>query len=504
MSQESDKSNVEGSSDLEDLTLTQTFINTPLSISFLFVATSVGIIRYLSSGQLSVVAIFLLCLFVGLLLGYMILGKKGPLAIFGINAFVFTYSINVILAIALEEYYLSEYGRAFLWNVYAPGSDTLPLIQYGSTFIRNASTGVNDDLKFHIVGTAIARDWIRGSHDSVGLLKYFSYVGYPWLVGAVLYVANLFGDMSPLAPRIVNSMFGGLLIVSIFSLASSVYSMPIGVRAATISAIFPVLNFYAANTFRDIIVAFLLVTCTLLLWRLITPRALGRTALNIVALIICGLGLLFLRSSTLYVLMAAYALYFSLFGGGILKRLALGASVVCLLILMALNSETFSNQSFDYLAKQGESWNESRVEGSTRESLAVKYIYSAPQYISLPLSIIYMVFMPVPPISSLSFPGLLEGAGALAWYFFVPFWIFGLVRSLKDKETALPVITCLVLFLSVAYVGGALRHKMQFMVFAFIEASYATELLRGKVSSVGLATALTLSILAGLYALLKF
>jgi hypothetical protein len=504
MSNEADQYDTETSSDPAGLSVTRTFIRMSVSASFLLVAACTVIVRYLSSEQLSIVGMFFLCLFAGALLAYAILEKKGPLATFGMNAFVFTYSVNVILAVALEEYYLSEYGRAFLWNAYMPGSDTVPLIQYGSTFIRNASTGVNDDLKFHIVGTAIARDWIRGSHDSAGLLKYFSYVGYPWLVGVVLYIANLFGDMSPLGPRFVNSMFGGLLIVSIFSLSSSVYSPAIGVRAATISSIFPVLNFYAANTFRDIVIAFLLVTCTLLLWRLITPQTLSRAVPSVCALIMCGVGLLFLRSPALYVLVTAYIVYFSLFGEGILKRLALGAFGAGLLILMLLNSQTFSNQTIDYLAKQGESWNESRVEGSTKASLAIKYIYSAPQYISAPLSIVYMVFMPVPPISSFTFPGLLEGAGALAWYFFVPFWIWGVAKSLKDKDAALPVITCLVLFLSVAYIGGALRHKMQFMVFAFMQASYAAEVLRGKVLSVGLATALTLLILAGVYTLLKF
>ena len=75
---------------------------------------------------------------------------------------------------------------------------------------------------------------------------------------------------------------------------------------------------------------------------------------------------------------------------------------------------------------------------------------------------------------------------------------------MKDKGAALPAITGLVTFLSVAYVGGAVRHKMLFMVFAFIQTSYASEILRGRVFLVCCGTALTLSILAGVYFILKF
>lgn len=481
----------------------QSFINGPIPWLSLLVAASAILVRHLSRGDLSVLILFAFAYGLGLLLAHFILGSKGFNTAFGIRTFTFTYSTNVVLAILLEAYYYSEYGRAFLWNPHAAGDDTIPLIQYGSTILKNSTTGLNDDLKFHIVGVSIARDLIAGSNESAKLLKYFSYVGYPWLVGTVLYVSNFFGDMSPLAPRVVNCMFGGLLVVAIFSLATSTYGLAIGTRAAKVASLFPTLTFYSANTFRDIIVSFLIVLSTLLFARLLQTDSRHKSSATLLTLAISGVSLLFLRSPTLYTLLIAYALYVSVYGGGAIKRLALGFLIASLFAGIVLNSTSFSNQTLDYLGKQGGSWNESRIAGSSKESLAVNYIYKAPTYISIPLSTIYMVFMPVPPFNNLSFPAILEGTGAFIWYFFVPFWIVGLWKGLRNRETALSAITCIVLFMSVAYVGGALRHKTQFMALGFIHVSYAAEFFKGKTLSICLGTALVLSVLAGIYGVLK-
>ncbi len=481
----------------------RSFVEGALTPLALFLATCLVLVQYLSSEDLSVPVLFVICFSIGVLMAYIVVGTKGFETTLGLKIFTLSYSVNVLLAIVLAAYYQSEYGRAFLWNPYV-GDDVEALVQYASGIIRNSSTGLNDDLKFHIVGTAIARDWIMGTHDSAKLLKQFSYIGYPWLVGAILYFSHFFGDMSPLAPRIVNSMFGGLLVVSIYALASSMYGLTIGKRVAAVSVIFPTVSFYAANTFRDIVVAFFIVLSTLLISRLNQPSAVYIKTQSILALLISGIALLLLRSPTLYTLLVAYALYFSWFGGGLLKRLSLGLSLVVVLVTVALNVRSFSNQTFDYIVRQGESWNESKIAGSSKGSLAIKYIFDAPLYVSIPFRMVYMAFMPVPPFNNLSFPSLLEGTGALVWYFCVPFWIFGLWNGIRDKERALVAITCIVVFLSVAYVGGALRHKTQFMVLGFIHVGYAAEVLWGRRMSICLATALVLSVLTGIYGVLKF
>lgn len=480
------------------------FIEGLLSPVTLVIATCCVLVSYLSSGELSVPILFAFCFCVGVLVTCLVMGTDGSQVMLGIKTFTISYSINVVLVILLEEYYQSEYGRPFLWNSYAPGYDATSLIQYARGIIKNSSVGVHDDLKFHIVGIAIARDWINGSDDSGVLLKQFSYVGYPWLVGGIMYVANFFGDMSALAPRMVNCMFGGLLVVSILALAASTYGLTVGKRAVAISITLPLIGFYSANTFRDIIVAFFVVVSTLLINRLSKPSSAFAKSGNASSLIVCGTALLLLRSPTLYTLLAAYALYFSMFGGGLLKRMSVGLLLLGLLVALIVNVEAFSNQTLDYLSKQGESWNESRIMGGTKESLAIKYIYNTPPYVSIPMSTIYMIFMPVPPFNSLSLPGLLEGISALTWYFFVPFWIFGLWSGVKNREVALVAITCIVLFLSVAYVGGALRHKIPFMVLGFIHVSYALEVLWVKKNAICLGTLLMLLVSAGVYGVLKF
>lgn len=488
----------------EETRPSQSSLDGLLSPFTLAIATCCVFASHLSSGELSVPILFAFCFCIGLVVTCLVMGAHGFEAMLGIKTFTISYSANVVLAILLGEYYQSEYGRAFLWNPYAPGDDATSLIRYASGIIRNSSVGVHDDLKFHIVGIAIATDWINGSDTSGELLKHFTYVGYPWLVGGILYISHFLGDMSPLAPRIVNCMFGGLLVVAILSLASATYGLTIGRRTGVLSIAFPLIGFYSANTFRDIVVAFFVVVSTILVIGLTRPYSMTAKARAACGLFVCGTALLLLRSPTLYTLLVAYALYFSIFGGGPLKRMSLGLLSLGLLVALAVNIGSFSNQTLDYLAKQGESWNEFRIIGSSKESLAIKYIYDTPPYVSIPLSTVYMIFMPVPPFNNLSLPGLLEGTSALIWYFFVPFWIFGIWNGVREREVALVTITCIILFLSVAYVGGALRHKIPFMVLGFIHVSYAAEVLWNRKVAIFLVTAMALSVLGGIYGFLKF
>lgn len=482
----------------------RTPINTLSSIAVGLVAALVTVCYYLFSDELSVVALFGVCLVVGFCVSYLIARLSECEVLFSLNVFACTYSINVILAIALSSYYVSEYGRPFLWNNFAPDVATGYLTDYGRRFLAHISDGVNDDLKFHIVGLAIARDWIQGSSSSGELTRFFDYKGYPYLVGGVLYFSNLFGDMSPLAPRILNCMFGGLLSASVFSLAFSIYGIDIGRRAATICAIFPVFNFYSANTFRDILIVFLLIASTLLVFRLARSRGVGHGLQLIIPLAVCGGALFFLRSASLYVLVVAWMLYFAICEKWLWRRAVIVALLVAILVAAILNARDFGNPSGESLMHQAEGWNEARLRGSSKDSLAVKYVYSAPSYLFVPLNALYMVFMPVPPIRQWDFPGIVEGMGALAWYFLVPFWFYGLAKGLKQRDSALIVVTSLALFVVVAYIGGALRHKMQFMAFALIHVSYASYILRRRVVRICLGVALVLSILAGVYLVLKF
>ena len=435
-----------------------------------------------SADEFSVPILFILCGGFGFLLA-----KVGGDAYSSANTltsriFLLGYSVNVLVVFALYKYYLSDHGTPFLATELYP----------------------HDDVHFHRIGTTIAKDWIEGTTRSQLLLKDYTYKGYPLLLGGIYYFTNLFGDMSPLAPRIVNAMCGGLLSAAVFVLANLLYTPTVAVRASILAVFFPTFWLYSGNTLRDIIIALLVTVSTILVLKF-QRATVGVSRFTLfTALAFTLLGVFLLRSSTFFALVAGLTVYFGVFAKGFISKTLLVGTSLALLVIGLLYGKELGAPPPESLLQQSDHYTEMVVTNASKESLAIRYIYNAPAYLFLPLNAAYTAYAPIPPIKSTYLPHIIEGLGAIVWYFCIPFWALGMYYGLRSRQSILPVLVTLVLFLAIATIVASARHKTQFQGLALIHVAEASLRLTRQTMSINMVVLLILCVLAVIYIFLKF
>lgn len=433
------------------------------------------------SAEFSVPIIFMLCALGGAVFSITLLESSSNERGYLIRVFVWTFSINVLLALASYYYYMSDHGTPFLATEQSP----------------------HDDAHFHRIGTNLAGDWIQNTTKGEHLLANYTYKGYPWLLAGVYYFSSLWGDMSPIAPRIVNAMCGGLLVVAIFAVATLAYGRAVAIRASVLGALFPTFWLYSGNTLRDIVIALLVTVSVVMVMRLErTTTALSRF-LPMVGFVFSLSGVFFLRSLTFFALLSAFLLYFVMFARGVTLRIALGGAGIVLLTIGVFYGRDFGAPPAESLLGQADHYTEMIVTGASKESLAIQYIYSAPSYLFVPLNAIYTALAPIPPVKSVYLPHIIEGMGAVVWYFYLPFWVLGMYYGLKNRESLLPVIVTIVLFLGIATIIASARHKLQFQGLALVHVAEASMRLTGKIAPISAVVMLMLGGLAVTYIFLK-
>lgn len=433
------------------------------------------------SDELSIPIIFMLCTLGGIVFSITFLESSSYERGYLIRVFIWTFSINVLLALGSYYYYVSDHGTAFLATEQNP----------------------HDDAHFHKIGVSLAGDWIQNTAKGDQLLKNYTYKGYPWLLGGIYYFSNIWGDMSPIAPRIVNAMCGGLLVVAVFAVAALTYGHAVAVRASVLSALFPTFWLYSGNTLRDIVIALLVTVSVAMVMRLERATTAMYKLLPMVGFIFSLAGVFFLRSFTFFALLGAFLVYFVMFSRGVLLRIALGAAGIVLLTIGVFYGKDLGAPPPESLLGQADHYTEMIVTGASKESLAIQYIYHAPSYLFVPLNATYTALAPIPPVKSIYLPHIVEGMGAIVWYFYVPFWVLGMYYASKNKESLLPLVVTIVLFLGIATIIASARHKVQFQGLALIHVAAASIRLTGKIHSISAVVMFMLGGLAVVYIFLK-
>lgn len=433
------------------------------------------------SDELSIPIIFMLCAFGGIVFSITLLESASYERGYLIRVFIWTYSINVLLALGSSYYYLSDHGTAFLATEQNP----------------------HDDAHFHKIGVSLAGDWIQNAAKGEQLLRNYTYKGYPWLLGGIYYFSNLWGDMSPIAPRIVNAMCGGLLVVAVFGVATLAYGHAVAVRASVLSALFPTFWLYSGNTLRDIVIALLVTVSVVMVMRLERATTALPRLLPMVGFVFALSGVFFLRSLTFFALLSAFLLYFVMFARGVSLRIALGGAGIVLLTIGVFYGRDIGAPPPESLLGQADHYTEMIVTGASKESLAIQYIYKAPSYLFVPLNAIYTALAPIPPVKSIYLAHIVEGMGAVAWYFYIPFWVLGMYYGLRNRDSVLPVIVTIVLFLGIATIIASARHKLQFQGLALVHVAEASIRLTGKILPISAVVMLVLGGLAVTYIFLK-
>jgi len=418
---------------------------------------------------------------VGCLGSVSVSGKEESTRIYMVRLFLFSYSVNVILVYLFAYYF-----------VYSGGSPFIPEIGH-----RNP-----DDIKYYNVGVELARQW-RGEVSPFleDPAMDFKYKGYAYFSAALYYISSYFGDFSPLIPRLVNSLFGGMVIALVFRIAQLVYESRVAYVAALVALFFPVWNYYSSMGLRDIVVAYFI---CLFSYSVLSFSERSKIKPSILLGLFLSLaGLYYFRTPIVWVGMLSALLYFVLsIRDGFIKT-----SVVLMGAVLYAGAVFYGwvpgKDVFISMMDQAERWGGWRSSVVSTESLAIKYIYQAPTVLYIPLIVLYTAAMPVPPIEGFMMHHFFVGIGALTWYFYIPFWVYAMLASFKYSRATFLTIFTVFLFIGIAVIQPDIRHKTQFFGLAMAQIAYSLVYLHKSrnviITSVGVLGAL----LGVLYIILK-
>jgi len=438
------------------------------------------VVYAIDTGQASFLAFYLIGLLAGTCLTLATTGYGDPTARNIHLLFLVVYSVNAILVMAFA-YVLTDIN--------------------GAPYASVPAGVIPDDERFYGYGVTVANAWLSGTDAELPIG--IKFLGYPYFLGACLYVGSFFGDMSPVAPRLLNAMFGALLAVTVYRIAWLVYADErISRGAMVLTAVFPVFAYYSAMLFRDIIVAYLIALAVLLFLEVSRQDATRKPLPRLVALAFVLASVLFMRDLSAVVLLAGFAVYvfarqtkwirYAMIAAGI-------AAVIQLATMIDLDAPrvqmylTYTERAMDVFART-----------SSEESLGMRYIIGAPFPFNFILRVPYTAIMPVPPFISTELPDIVRGSGALMWYFLFPFWIYGMWKSRRNPGANLLTTISLIFLLGISLVSIDLRHKTQYLALAMIHVSFAIHTLGETTRRVLVATFLVLGFLGISYGYLRF
>ena len=450
-----------------------------VSLALAAVAT---IYRYLMDQELSLVVFFMISLFIGLFITLFLMDKDAENRNYLIKLFVFTYSLNVIFTYIFAAYFESQSGNPFI-----------PAIGYRHP----------DDLKFFDVGVALAKNWHGEARGLlVDPLLGFKYHGYPYIVGSIYYITDFLGDMSPLTPRIVNCSFGALVPILMFQIGSIVYEKRVAYLSVILFIFFPLWYHFSTVILRDVLVAFLL---CLYVYDLLVLTNISRFDVKAwLGMAISVFALYFLRAPLVAVLFVGTIGCLLFYYRTIAIRAALLFILFVVFSVALMKGVLIGEKVATTVIDQSERWGEGIVNVASEDSLAVKYIYSAPTLLFVPLITIYAIVTPVPPIQSFMLHHIAIGIAAILWYFYIPFWIYALKQSLKNRKEVFLTIFIVLLFAGIAAIQPTIRHKTQFLGLALIQVASGLILLEAKKIQIIISVLVVLMFLFGTYVALKF
>lgn len=389
--------------------------------------------------------------FVFLLLGSLIVGRKDIVAF---DLFLEVYSIVAISAVVLYWIYMARYGTPY----YIGGSDDLAYELWAEDAVRKLGI-----FEYGRIRGTVVNPW----HNSVG---------YVYLLSLLYRLGELFDGFHTMIPRLFNGMCVGLLSVFSYRLAMRLrFERWRSVTIALFSGFLPIIVYNAIHTFRDTLVA-LIVIISVYLW---TPQQdfshSGRSNLkrwmvtillalvlseiryyhSLVILIVAFVGDVFIRErkpsdrlQTLYVF---------------------AAIVLATIVLFALRNDILN--IVERLSDSQEGYTDYRIGLS--QGLGA-YVFSTPPPLGYILRIGYALISPLPTLS-FEVERLLLSLGTLFQFFFLPFLALGFLRATKQRPLWPTFIGFTLLFLGMALFTFAERHIVPFMPLAVILAALGYE-----------------------------
>ncbi len=438
-----------------------------------FAATTiVGGMFAISESSLAIFAAFALFAAVGLAIAY----SQGAASS---RLFLVVYAVSTLAAVALYFVYLGRFGAPY----YFGGSDDLAYELWG----RDTAVRLSPFAYGSIRGTVVP-PW----HNSVG---------YVYLVSLLYRLGDLFGGFHTMIPRYFNGMILGLVAVFTYRLALCVrLDRGLALTAALATGLLPLMVYNSIHTFRDILVAFLLLL-VVTVWTTGMDEVNGRTShwpwvLTIVVMLV----MLELRRFQVAAIVAVVAARvfvqirwrhrWQWLMGYFLLLLAIG-------VLLLFREQIW--QIVGQLEGSQAGYTEYRLD---RSNGLAAYVFNTPAPLGYLLRFAYTLISPIPIITN-EIERLWLSVGTIIQYAFIPFLMLGIVQALRNKAYWMMLSAFVVLFTGMSLVTFTDRHILQFLPYATILAALGYQRHRKQRLTIWLAMAWLGACLAILYLYLK-
>ena len=381
------------------------------------------LVLLLTSQKFSVIFIFLLCLFSINFIVYKIDRQR----------IMTYYLIGVLVLVGFYFYWIFFYGNSYFLG--RMSDDWQYDVYWTENFIERYGFNLSR-LPEHL--NTIERG-LGILHNSQG------YVGF---VIILRWIASFFDGYHTLMPRIFNIYI--LSLIAYFSSNIAFFytdSIKVKRNVQAVVFFFPVMLFNSVHVFRDTIVSFLLI---FIYYTLIRNKY---SIQNLLLVVFSMLILILFRTSTFFVaILMILLLYFN--PQKIRARLILAG------VIFAFIGSYFLQDFASVLSRQIAGYNQLNIE---RFGGIGSKIFELPIYLGVIPRIIYMIFTPVPNLSS--FHQIYLSISAFMQVFTIPFLYFGLISKKIDLKLK---ITFLLFFFGIALSTATFRHVMMYLPFGII------------------------------------
>lgn len=335
-----------------------------------------------------------------------------------------------------------------------------------------------DSLTYDNAGYALYNSWFGYSGDEMN--EYYltfatrgsgSGFGMAYIVAAIYSIIG----RNPLAIQFLNCVLGAATACLVYVCAKDIFKNS---RVARVSAIlvgfFPSLILWSSQGLKDGIICFLLALAINLLFSLHRQFNYG----NIILLLTAMVGIYTLR---FYIFFAFVVAVLGSFFLGAQKSAASVGKQIAVLIIITLgltylgvlrNAQENLNQFGNLEALQNSRLDQARsAESGFGQDIDVSTPTGAIQ--AIPIGLVYLMLAPF-PWQIANFRQLLTLPEVLIWWCLIPFMIYGIWYTLKNKLRASIAVILLTSLLTVAYsifqgnVGTAYRMRSQMQIFYFI------------------------------------
>jgi hypothetical protein len=360
-------------------------------------------------------------------------------------------------------YGLSVFASVILFFIYTS--------RYGSPYIGGGS----DDLAFDNFAEIVSKNLWYFDPEAIGSLidyPWHNSKGYIYLVSLLVRFGNIFGDYNTMIPRLFNCCLLGLAAVLTRNIANQIGLNP---RQALTTALwvglFPMMVFVAIHTFRDILMAILLLLALKASLTISTRRDYYVPFIS--SLSFFPLAFLTIQLRYLYII-PLLAMLFTAWLSRLWPQEKLSSSGIFILMIVALIVSqiifkadlSFVLSTYEYIEVYAEGLKDGTERGGVEEGLAVR-LFSLPTLLQYFARFFYALLTPLP----IYYPNIewnLLGLGSIAQFFFATFVILGIKLTYRDIRLWPLLSGFIIIFLSYAMGSFVFRQITAWFPFAVI------------------------------------